>query len=165
MWIFEQVANFWRNQNQGKGWFGVGLLDQLHNAFIGGSFVYELTYVAMIFFFAYFWTTVQFQPKEMANQLRDYGSFIPGLRPGRRTAEYLEQVMGRITYAGAAFLSVIAVIPSLIASSLNVPYQVAAFLGGTGLLIMVQRLEANLIMRNYSGFLGDKKGKIKGSYT
>jgi len=167
MFIFEKLATFWHNQQ----WFGAGLLDQLRNAFSSGSFVYELTYVVLIFFFAYFWTTVQFQPKEMANQLRDYGSFIPGLRPGRRTAEYLEQVMGRITYAGAAFLSVIAVIPSLIASSLNVPYQVAAFLGGTGLLIMVsvaldvvQRLEANLIMRNYSGFLGDKKGKIKGSY-
>ena len=73
-----------------------------------------LTEVAMIYFFAYFWTTVQFQPKEMANQLRDYGSFIPGLRPGKRTADYLEKVMMRITYVGAAFLCVIAVIPTAI---------------------------------------------------
>ena len=126
----------------------------------------------MVYVFAYFWVSVQFQPKEMANQLRDYRSFIPGLRPGRRTADYLEQVMGRITYAGAAFLAVIAVIPSVVANMMNVPWAVSAFLGGTGLLIMVsvaldmiQRIEANLIMRNYSGFLGEKKGKIKGAYT
>ncbi|MDD4889673.1 MAG: preprotein translocase subunit SecY, partial [Phycisphaerae bacterium] len=162
--LFEHIAKTWGNAFTG------GLAD----AFRSGSFVYETTYVVMIFFFAYFWTTVQFQPKEMANQLRDYGSFIPGLRPGRRTAEYLEQVMGRITYAGAAFLSAIAVLPSVVANVILPPgrYQVASFLGGTGLLIMVsvaldmiQRLEANLIMRNYGGFLGDKKAKIKGSYT
>ena len=74
----------------------------------------------MIYFFAYFWTTVQFQPKEMANQLRDYGSFIPGLRPGKRTAEYLEKVMMRITYVGAAFLCVIAVIPTAVSHPLDI---------------------------------------------
>jgi len=131
-----------------------------------------MTEVAMIYFFAYFWTTVQFQPKEMANQLRDYGSFIPGLRPGKRTADYLEKVMMRITYVGAAFLCVVAVIPSAIASWLQINPMVAQFLGGTGLLIvvsvaldMVQRIEANLLMRNYGGFLsgpGQKGRRIKG---
>jgi preprotein translocase subunit SecY len=138
--------------------------------FGGGSTVmYSLVEMAMIYFFAYFWTTVQFQPKEMANQLRDYGSFIPGLRPGKRTADYLERVMYRITYVGAGFLCVIAIVPTLVAASLNIPMTISQFLGGTGLLIvvsvaldMVQRIEANLLMRNYSGFLGESGKRIKG---
>jgi preprotein translocase subunit SecY len=137
-----------------------------------GQFLYIFTEMAMIYFFAYFWTTVQFQPKEMAKQLQDYGSFIPGLRPGKRTADYLEKVMYHITYVGAAFLCIIAVVPIFVSTSIGIPYQISAFLGGTGLLIVVsvaldivQRIEANLLMRNYSGFLseGGSKGKrIKG---
>jgi preprotein translocase subunit SecY len=145
----------------------------LNEAMRPGSFLYEVSYIGLIYFFAYFWTTVQFQPKEMAEHLRDYGSFIPGLRPGKRTADYLERVMERITYVGAAFLSVIAVIPSVVAIWLDIPFRVSAFLGGTGLLIvvsvaldLVQRIEANLIMRNYSGFLGGEGGgRIKGAYA
>ncbi len=140
----------------------------LANSFGTGAYLYVVTYIAMVFFFAYFWTTVQFQPKEMANNLRDYGSFIPGLRPGKRTADYLERVMGRITYVGAAFLALIAIIPTVIAVWLKIPFIVSAFLGGTGLLIVVsvaldvvQRIEANLIMRNYKGFLGGE-GPIRG---
>ena len=132
----------------------------LRRAFDHDSFVYVVCYIGMVYFFAYFWTAVQFQPKEMANNLRDYGSFIPGLRPGKRTADYLERVMGRITYVGAAFLSIIAIIPTLVATKLKIPYEVSSFLGGTGLLIvvsvcldLVQRIEANLVMRNYRGFL------------
>jgi preprotein translocase subunit SecY len=138
-----------------------------------GAFVYVMLEVVMIYFFAYFWTTVQFQPKEMANQLRDYGSFVPGLRPGKRTSDYLEKVMMRITYVGAAFLCIIAVVPTVVSTGLSINPQVTAFLGGTGLLIvvavaldMVQRIEANLLMRNYSGFLasgpGQKGKRIKG---
>jgi len=139
------------------------------NAFFAGEYPYTVVEIAAIYFFAYFWTTVQFRPKEMANNLRDYGSFIPGLRPGKRTADYLERVMGRITYVGAGFLAIIAIIPMLVARSLNIPFMVSAFLGGTGLLIvvsvtldLVQRIEASLIMRNYKGFLGTE-GPIKGS--
>ena len=142
----------------------------LAEAFQMGTYIYQVSYIALIFFFAYFWTTVQFRPKEMAEQLQDYGSFIPGLRPGRRTADYLERVMGRITYCGAAFLAVIAVIPDVTARWLGVPYSISAFLGGTGLLIvvsvaldLVQRIEANLVMRNYGGFLGGST-RIKGAY-
>ena len=137
------------------------------------SFPYVFTYIAMIYFFAYFWTTVQFQPKEMATQLRDHGSFIPGLRPGPRTAEYLETVMERITYVGAGFLAIIAVIPTVIAGYFDIPFAVTSFLGGTGLLIVVsvmldfvQRIEAALLMRNYPGFLSNEGGKgpkIRGS--
>ena len=142
----------------------------LADAFNPGSYIYGVVYIAMIFFFAYFWTTVQFRPKEMAEQLRDYGSFIPGLRPGKRTADYLERVMERITYCGAAFLALIAVIPTVVAAKLGIPFSVASFLGGTALLIcvsvtldLVQRIEANLVMRNYGGFLGGS-ARIKGAY-
>jgi preprotein translocase subunit SecY len=126
-----------------------------------GNYPYVVLEVALIFFFSYFWTTIVFNPEEMAKNLRDNGSFIPGIRPGPRTAEYLETVLERITYVGAAFLAVIAVLPMMVQTSLKVPYNVAAFLGGTGLLIVVsvgldliQRIEANLLMRNYAGFLG-----------
>ena len=89
-------------------------------------------YIVLIYFFCYFWTAITFNPKDMADNLKDYGSFIPGYRPGRRTADYLEKVMLRITYVGAAFLALVAVIPSLVQTSLNVDFTVASFLGGTG---------------------------------
>jgi len=151
----------------------VELFSMVASEFHRNGYLYALTYIAMVYFFAYFWTTVQFQPKEMANQLRDYGSFIPGLRPGKRTADYLETVMFRITYVGAGFLAAIALIPQVVATSMNIDYQVSSYLGGTGLLIVVsvgldivQRIEANLIMRNYGGFLGDDGGgRIKGAYS
>ncbi len=133
------------------------------------AYTYNVLYIVMIFLFAYFWTTVQFQPKDMAKRLRDSGSFIPGLRPGHRTAEYLETVMMRITFFGAAFLAMIAVVPQVISQILGVDWQIATFLGGTGLLIvvsvsldLVQRIESNLIMRNYEGF--SDSGRIKGAY-
>lgn len=162
-WLFGTVAS--------AGIWPGGLWVFLDNAFRPGTFVYILSYVAMVYIFAYFWVSVQFQPKELANNLRDMGSFIPGLRPGKRTADYLESVMERITYVGAGFLAIIAVIPSIIAVYMEIPFSVSAFLGGTGLLIVVsvaldliQRLEANLIMRNYEGFLGTEGGggRIKG---
>ncbi len=143
-----------------KAFPNVSFFDFLSRQMMGGSYLYELGYIGLVFFFAYFWTAVQFQPKEMANNLRDYGSFIPGLRPGKRTADYLERVMTRITYVGAGFLAIIAVIPSVVAVWLEVPWSISSFLGGTGLLIVVsvaldvvQRIEANLVMRNYKGFL------------
>jgi preprotein translocase subunit SecY len=149
-----------------------GFWSFMATVFLPGQYVYELTYVGMVYFFAYFWTSVQFQPKEIANNLRDMGSFIPGLRPGKRTADYLEAVMERITYVGAGFLALIAVIPSIVAIRLEIPFRISAFLGGTGLLIvvsvaldLVHRIEANLIMRNYEGFLGSEGGpRVKGMY-
>ena len=145
------------------------LLRQMVDAFYPTAFTYNLVYIVLIFLFAYFWTTIQFQPKDMAKNLRDRGSFIPGLRPGHRTAEYLETVMVRITFFGAAFLSCIAVVPSLVVQFAGIDFIVASFLGGTGLLIvvsvsldLVQRIEANLIMRNYEGF--SESGRIKGAF-
>ena len=104
----------------------------LYHAMLPDSFVYVLVYVAMVFFFSYFWTSVQFRPKELSDNLRDMGSFIPGLRPGKRTADYLEAVMNRITYVGAGFLAIIAVIPAIVASQLQIPFSISAFLGGYG---------------------------------
>jgi preprotein translocase subunit SecY len=141
----------------------------LKDALGPSAYTYNVLYMLLIFLFAYFWVTVQFQPKEMAKNLRDSGSFIPGLRPGRRTADYLETVMTRITYFGASFLAIIAVVPSLVSILLGIDWRVATFLGGTGLLIvvsvsldLVQKIEANLLMRSYEGFSGT--GRIKGAY-
>jgi preprotein translocase subunit SecY len=159
--VFKYIVRRWNNE----------VTQGLSDAFTMGHYVYEVCYIAMIFFFAYFWTTVQFRPKEMSENLRDYGHFIPGLRPGRRTAEFLERVMERITYCGAAFLAVIAVIPTIVSNFMGIPWSISAFLGGTGLLIvisvtldLVQRIEANLVMRNYGGFLGGSM-RIKGAYS
>jgi len=122
-------------------------------------------YVTLIYLFCYFWTAIQFHPKEMANNLRDYGSFIPGMRPGRGTADYIERVMNRITFVGAGFLAAIAIIPLLV-GHLGVPAVFTGFLGGTGLLIivsvaldLVQRIEEHLIMRHYEGFLSE--GRVR----
>ena len=145
------------------------VLGTLYNALSHRAYTYNVLYMLLIFLFTYFWVTVQFQPKEMAKNLRDSGSFIPGLRPGRRTAEYLEKVMTRVTYFGATFLAIIAIVPSLITVLLGVDWRIAAFLGGTGLLIvvsvsldLVQKIEANLLMRSYEGF--SETGRIKGAY-
>lgn len=176
--IFPSVLFGWFANSMGPrpvdaGWFTSSwywLVNFLASEFSNMTgYLYALIYIGLIYFFAYFWTTVQFQPKEMATQLRDNGSFIPGLRPGPRTAEYLETVMERITYVGAGFLAIIAVIPTIVAGLFEIDFMITQFLGGTGLLIVVsvmldfvQRIEANLLMRNYQGFLGGG-GSGKGS--
>ncbi|NNF44711.1 MAG: preprotein translocase subunit SecY [Phycisphaerales bacterium] len=145
----------------------VSLTNFLNSNFQMGAYPYLLLEIILIYFFSYFWTTVVFSPEDMAKQLRDHGSFIPGLRPGPRTAEYLETVVERITYVGAGFLAIIAIIPTLVSKQMGIPFTVSSFLGGTGLLIVVsvgldliQRIEANLLMRNYAGFLsGGEQGR------
>jgi preprotein translocase subunit SecY len=136
-------------------------------AFLARSFermgyIYNIFYIALIYFFCYFWTAITFNPKDMANNLKDYGSFIPGYRPGKRTADYLERVLMRITYVGSAFLAIVAIIPSLISSGMGVDYRVASLYGGTGLLIvisvaldLVQKINSHLVMRNYPGLTDD----------
>jgi len=153
-----------------QAFHGSWLLGRIAGAMSPGAYTYNILYMALIFLFAYFWVTVQFQPREMAKNLRDSGSFIPGLRPGRRTAEYLETVMTRITYYGAAFLAAISIIPTVTAHALSIDWRVTTFLGGTGLLIvvsvsldLVQKIEANLLMRSYDGFTSS--GRIKGAYA
>ena len=124
------------------------------------SFIFNMLYIAMIFFFCYFWTAITFNPKEMSDNLKESGTFIPGYRPGRRTTDYLEKVMVRITYVGAAFLSLVAIVPTIVYGSLGVSYSIAGFYGGTGLLIavsvafdLIQKIDSHLVMRNYRGML------------
>jgi preprotein translocase subunit SecY len=133
----------------------------LHDMFMRGtSFIYNVLYVVLIYFFCYFWTAITFNPKDMSENLKSFGTFIPGYRPGKRTADYLEKVMVRITYVGAGFLALVAITPTIIAGIVNVDYQVASFFGGTGLLIavsvafdLVQKIDSHLVMRNYAGLL------------
>ena len=137
------------------------VLRTLHDSFMRGqSFLYNLCYIALIYFFCYFWTAITFNPKEMADNLKNFGAFIPGYRPGKRTADYLERVMERITYVGAGFLALVAVIPTIVGGALGIPPQIASFYGGTGLLIavsvafdLVQKIDSHLVMRNYTGLL------------
>ncbi|MBI5369349.1 MAG: preprotein translocase subunit SecY [Planctomycetes bacterium] len=142
-------------------------IEALQSMFSRTGFWFSFIYVALVFFFSYFWTALFFQPVEMANQLKEYGSFVPGIRPGRRTAEYLEFIMNRVTLAGATFLCFIALFPDLISEFLNVGRFITAFLGGTGILIvvgvgldMMQKVESHLLMRQYEGFM--KKGRVRG---
>ncbi len=137
------------------------IMSDLANIFQRGtSFTYNLVYVGLIYFFCYFWTAITFNPKDMAENLKNFGTFIPGYRPGKRTADYLEKVMVRITYVGAGFLALVAIIPTVISGAMNVPFLVASFYGGTGLLIavsvafdLVQKIDSHLVMRNYKGLL------------
>ncbi|QGJ71259.1 Protein translocase subunit SecY [Planctomycetales bacterium 10988] len=143
------------------GGFWASLTEEAGNAFQrGDGFVYNVTYVLLIFFFCFFWTAIVFNPKDMADNLKDSGSFIPGYRPGKPTEAYLEKVMVRITYVGAGFLALVAIIPTIVADYMQIDYTIASFYGGTGLLIavsvafdLVQQIDRHLISRNYRGLL------------
>jgi preprotein translocase subunit SecY len=140
----------------------VGWLTQVSNAFTSSTaYVHNVLYVVLIYFFCYFWTAISFNPKDMSENLKSYGSFIPGYRPGKRTADYLEKVMVRITYVGAGFLALVAITPTLVSGAAGIDYTIASFYGGTGLLIavsvafdLVQKIDSHLVMRNYRGLLG-----------
>jgi preprotein translocase subunit SecY len=132
-----------------------------------GSPLYVLTEAILILFFSYFWVATQFNPLQIADDLKRNGGYVPGIRPGRPTAEYLDKAMTRITLFGAIFLTVIAIMPSILAARFDVPWVVAQFFGGTSLLIIVgvvldtmRQVESHLLMRNYDGFL--KKGRLHG---
>lgn len=144
----------------GSGWF-FGFLQILNNAFAQNGFLYVFCFVGMIIFFTYFWTSLYYNPVEIAGNMKEYGSFIPGIRPGRRTAEYLEKIFKRITLAGAVFLCVIALVPTVLAANIEgMNFIVTQFLGGTGILIVVgvsldfvEKIEAQLLVRQYEGFM------------
>ena len=126
-----------------------------------GRFVYELLYVAFIIFFCYFYTAVQFNPVDVADNMKKYGGYVPGIRPGRKTAEYIDRILTRLTFSGALYVSAVCVLPSILISKFNVPF----FFGGTALLIVVGvaidtagQIETHLLTRQYEGFL--KKGRM-----
>src|SRR5437867_1794958 len=136
-----------------------------------GAFLYIALYALMILFFSYFWVATQFNELQIADDLKKNGGYIPGVRPGQATSDYLHNAMSRITLAGAVFLTVIAVIPILLSRAMNppIPYAVSSFFGGTSMLIMVgvlldtmRQMETHLLMRHYDGFL--KKGRLRGRF-
>jgi preprotein translocase subunit SecY len=138
-------------------------------AMLNAGWLHYLLYGAMIFFFSYFWVATQFQPQQIAEDLKKYGGYIPGVRPGKPTAEFLDFTMTRLTFAGAVFLTIIAILPQMLSHQLNVPYITAQFFGGTSLLIIVgvildtmRQVETHLIQRHYDGFL--RKGRIRGRF-
>jgi preprotein translocase subunit SecY len=128
-----------------------------------GTILHTLLYVGMIFFFAYFYTAIIFNPVDIADNLKKYGGYIPGVRPGQKTSEYIYKVLTRLTFVGAIYLGVICVLPEFLIRKFNVPF----YFGGTSLLIVVgvaldtvSQIESHLLTRSYEGFL--KKGRIKG---
>ncbi|MBN2686392.1 MAG: preprotein translocase subunit SecY [Pontiellaceae bacterium] len=131
------------------------------------SGLYLFLFSIMILFFSYFWVATQFNPVQIADDLKRRGGYIPGIRPGRPTADYLDRAMTRLTLAGAVFLTVIAILPTVMSSNFNINGLIASFFGGTSLLIMVgvmldtmRQVESHLLMHHYDGFL--KKGKMRG---
>jgi len=128
---------------------------------VPGRLAYELLYVAFIFFFCFFYTAVTFKPDDVAENMKKYGGYVPGIRPGKKTAEYIESVLERLTFSGAIYVSIICVLPSVLISQLNVPF----YFGGTALLIVVgvamdtaSQIESHLLTRQYEGFM--KKGHL-----
>lgn len=134
---------------------------------VRGHLLYTVIYALLIVFFCYFYTAIVFNPIDLAENMKKYGGFIPGIRPGTSTSEFLDFVMTRITLAGAIFVAFIAIFPDFIMAWLKVPYLVASFFGGTGILIVVgvmldtvKQMESHLLMHHYEGFI--KSGRIKG---
>lgn len=145
-----------------------GFLHSVASFLTAGSLVYSAVYALFIIFFTFFYTAITFNPIEVSENLQKFGGFIPGIRPGKNTGEYLDYVMTHIAASGAIFLAVIALFPSVISSPrvLNIPFLVASFFGGTGMLIIVgvildtmKTIESQLLMRHYEGFI--RKGRIK----
>jgi len=140
---------------------------RLAQGLVRGSLFYTAIYALLIIFFCYFYTAIVFSPADISENLKKYGGFIPGIRPGAPTADFLDYVMNRITLAGAVFIAIIAIFPDFIMAWLKVPYLVASFFGGTGILIIVgvmvdtlKQIESHLLTHHYEGFI--KSGHIKG---
>jgi len=140
---------------------------RIAQSLVRGHLLYTLVYALLIIFFCYFYTAIVFNPVDLSENMKKYGGFIPGIRPGAPTTQYLDYVMTRITLAGAIFIAFIAIFPDFVMAWLNVPYLVASFFGGTGILIIVgvildtvKQMESHLLMHHYDGFI--KSGRIRG---
>jgi preprotein translocase subunit SecY len=145
------IANFAQ-----EGW-----MKQIAGYLIPGKIGYEVLYVALIFFFCFFYTAVTIKPDDMADNMKKFGGFVPGIRPGKKTAEYIEEILERLTFSGAIYVSIICVLPSILIGQFNIPF----YFGGTALLIVVgvaldtaSQIESHLLTRQYEGFM--KKGHI-----
>jgi preprotein translocase subunit SecY len=146
--------------------FNLRVLSEFAAFLVRGHMVYYCGNAVLILFFSYFWVSVMFKPIQIADDLKKYGGYIPGVRPGEPTAQFLDFIMTRLTLAGAIFLTIIAVMPDVLLFELNVPVRIAYFFGGTGMLITVgvildtmRQIETFLLQRHYDGFL--KKGRIR----
>jgi preprotein translocase subunit SecY len=142
-------------------------MDSIQRLFSYDSWFYWILYFVMVVFFTYFYTAIALNPVDVADNLKKQGGFIPGVRPGKKTSEFLDNILTRITLPSSFFLAFVAIIPALLAKYLKVPYSLASFFGGTGLLIIVgvaldflQQVESHLFMRHYDGFM--KSGRIRG---
>jgi len=140
-------------------------IQSITNAITPGNLAYELLFVAFIFFFCYFYTAVTFNPVDVADNMKKAGGYIPGIRPGKRTADYIDKVLTRITLGGAIYVSAVCVLPSVLITKFNVPF----YFGGTALLIVVgvaidtvSQMESHMLSRHYEGFLKKGGGKMKG---
>lgn len=143
------------------------MIQQVANALTAGNWGYTVLTMLLIVFFSYFYTAIAFNPVDVAENMKKYGGFIPGVRPGQQTSEYFDYIINRITLPGGFLLAIIAVAPDIISRMLKIPYQVADFFGGTALLIVVgvsldtiKQIESQLLMRHYEGFM--KRGRIRG---
>jgi preprotein translocase subunit SecY len=149
--------------------WNVPFLEELARMLNQGSPLYLTIYSLMILFFSYFWVATQFNELQIADDLKKNGGYIPGVRPGQATSDYLHNAMSRITLAGAIFLAIIAVIPIMLQQEMGISYYVSQFFGGTSILITVgvlldtmRQVESHLMMRHYDGFL--KKGRLRGRF-
>ena len=145
------------------GWFPA--LSRFSTAIQAGSWIYNVLYIALIIFFAYFYTAVTFNPVDVADNLKKYGGYIPGIRPGKKTADYIDYVLSRITFGGAIYLAAVCVLPTILTNEFNINF----YFGGTSLLIVVgvaldtvQQIEGHLITRHYEGFTGPRGPRIRG---
>jgi len=166
--IFAQALLMFPSQIVGMAFKNSPMAHQLAAMLTDGWLHYSL-YGAMIFFFSYFWVATQFQPQQIADDLKKHGGYVPGVRPGKPTADFLDFTMTRLTFAGAVFLTIIAILPQMLSKQMGVPYIAAQFFGGTSLLIIVgvmldtmRQIETHLIQRHYDGFL--RKGKLRGRF-
>jgi preprotein translocase subunit SecY len=141
------------------------IVEWMNTALLPGSTFYNVIYIALIIFFCYFYTAVTFNPIDVADNMKKYGGFIPGIRAGKKTAEYIDRVLSRITLGGAVYMSAVCVLPTFLQSEFGVPF----YFGGTALLIVVavaldtvQQIESHLITRNYEGFGGSGGPRVRG---
>jgi preprotein translocase subunit SecY len=150
------VANF----------INVPWMQSVAQAMTPGGIVYNLVFVGFIIFFCYFYTAVTFNPVDVADNMKKYGGYVPGIRPGKRTADYIDRVLTRITFGGAIYVSAVCVLPTVLIARFNVPF----YFGGTALLIVVgvaidtiSQMESHMLARHYEGFI-KKGGAVKGRY-
>src|SRR5205807_8750608 len=135
----------------------------ISGSLVPGTLIYDLVYIGLIVFFCYFYTAVTFNPTDVAENMKKYGGYVPGIRPGQRTAEYIDRILTRLTLVGAIYISTVCILPTLLIRQVNVPF----YFGGTALLIVVgvgldtgAAMETPLLTRNYEGFM--KRGRIRG---